>query len=188
MGFFFAHHQQTIFFLRFLSPSSCFPTTSSRRNHFASCATLLNPTAAAAFPSPPTGVPLVKRTPIPSLWCFTVLLVDFVHTWIIHARRLQLLLVNCASALLWPLSGGGGGLLCARSVTVICVVVSAVSMLDLSEQFTPPETAPLALVSLIQAIEKRGTSLSPVSAFPRCTSGPHLPTICLSLSRQRWKV
>uniref|UniRef100_H2TNZ8 Phosphoinositide-3-kinase, regulatory subunit 2 (beta) n=1 Tax=Takifugu rubripes TaxID=31033 RepID=H2TNZ8_TAKRU len=58
----------------------------------------------------------------------------------------------------------------------------AVSMPDLSEQFTPPETAPLALVSLIQAIEKRGTSLSPVSAFPRCTSGPHLPTICLSLS------
>uniref|UniRef100_A0A674N329 Phosphoinositide-3-kinase, regulatory subunit 2 (beta) n=1 Tax=Takifugu rubripes TaxID=31033 RepID=A0A674N329_TAKRU len=42
----------------------------------------------------------------------------------------------------------------------------AVSMPDLSEQFTPPETAPLALVSLIQAIEKRGTSLSPVSAFP----------------------
>ncbi|TNM97849.1 hypothetical protein fugu_014095 [Takifugu bimaculatus] len=32
----------------------------------------------------------------------------------------------------------------------------AVSMPDLSEQFTPPETAPLALVSLIQAIEKRG--------------------------------
>ncbi|KAJ4937167.1 hypothetical protein JOQ06_001748 [Pogonophryne albipinna] len=32
----------------------------------------------------------------------------------------------------------------------------AVSVLDLSEQFTPPETAPTALVSLIQAIEKRG--------------------------------
>ncbi|XP_029930143.1 phosphatidylinositol 3-kinase regulatory subunit beta [Myripristis murdjan] len=32
----------------------------------------------------------------------------------------------------------------------------AVSMPDLSEQFTPPETAPPALVSLIQAIEKRG--------------------------------
>uniref|UniRef100_A0A3P8VUX0 Phosphoinositide-3-kinase, regulatory subunit 2 (beta) n=1 Tax=Cynoglossus semilaevis TaxID=244447 RepID=A0A3P8VUX0_CYNSE len=31
----------------------------------------------------------------------------------------------------------------------------AVSVLDLSEQFTPPETAPPALVSLIQAIEKR---------------------------------
>uniref|UniRef100_A0A667YWI1 Phosphoinositide-3-kinase, regulatory subunit 2 (beta) n=1 Tax=Myripristis murdjan TaxID=586833 RepID=A0A667YWI1_9TELE len=36
----------------------------------------------------------------------------------------------------------------------------AVSMPDLSEQFTPPETAPPALVSLIQAIEKRGTTLS----------------------------
>ncbi|XP_034412214.1 phosphatidylinositol 3-kinase regulatory subunit beta [Cyclopterus lumpus] len=32
----------------------------------------------------------------------------------------------------------------------------AVSVLDLSEQFTPPETAPPALASLIQAIEKRG--------------------------------
>lgn len=32
----------------------------------------------------------------------------------------------------------------------------AVSVPDLSEQFTPPETAPPALVSLIQAIEKRG--------------------------------
>ncbi|KAF3858462.1 hypothetical protein F7725_011663 [Dissostichus mawsoni] len=36
----------------------------------------------------------------------------------------------------------------------------AVSVLDLSEQFTPPETAPTALVSLIQAIEKRGISMS----------------------------
>lgn len=50
--------------------------------------------------------------------------------------------------------------LCARRVTVICVVVSAVSVLDLSEQFTPPETAPPALVNLIQAIEKRGMSMS----------------------------
>ncbi|XP_053738743.1 phosphatidylinositol 3-kinase regulatory subunit beta [Synchiropus splendidus] len=32
----------------------------------------------------------------------------------------------------------------------------AVSVPDLSEQFTPPETAPPALISLIQAIEKRG--------------------------------
>ncbi|XP_022610657.1 phosphatidylinositol 3-kinase regulatory subunit gamma-like isoform X2 [Seriola dumerili] len=32
----------------------------------------------------------------------------------------------------------------------------AVSVLDLSEQFTPPETAPPALVNLIQAIERRG--------------------------------
>uniref|UniRef100_A0A3Q1CTH5 Phosphoinositide-3-kinase, regulatory subunit 2 (beta) n=1 Tax=Amphiprion ocellaris TaxID=80972 RepID=A0A3Q1CTH5_AMPOC len=34
----------------------------------------------------------------------------------------------------------------------------AVSVPDLSEQFTPPETAPPALVSLVQAIEKRGIS------------------------------
>ncbi|KAM3604757.1 uncharacterized protein V6R79_015836 [Siganus canaliculatus] len=32
----------------------------------------------------------------------------------------------------------------------------AVSVLDLSEQFTPPETAPPALVSLVQAVERRG--------------------------------
>uniref|UniRef100_A0A8D0CRX1 Phosphoinositide-3-kinase, regulatory subunit 2 (beta) n=1 Tax=Sander lucioperca TaxID=283035 RepID=A0A8D0CRX1_SANLU len=36
----------------------------------------------------------------------------------------------------------------------------AVSVPDLSEQFTPPETAPPALASLIQAIEKRGISMS----------------------------
>uniref|UniRef100_A0A3Q3FH31 Phosphoinositide-3-kinase, regulatory subunit 2 (beta) n=1 Tax=Labrus bergylta TaxID=56723 RepID=A0A3Q3FH31_9LABR len=35
-----------------------------------------------------------------------------------------------------------------------------VSVPDLSEQFTPPETAPPALVSLIQAIEKRGIDMS----------------------------
>uniref|UniRef100_A0A3P8TDI2 Phosphoinositide-3-kinase, regulatory subunit 2 (beta) n=1 Tax=Amphiprion percula TaxID=161767 RepID=A0A3P8TDI2_AMPPE len=34
----------------------------------------------------------------------------------------------------------------------------AVSVPDLSEQFTPPETAPPALISLVQAIEKRGIS------------------------------
>uniref|UniRef100_A0A673BTY2 Phosphoinositide-3-kinase, regulatory subunit 2 (beta) n=1 Tax=Sphaeramia orbicularis TaxID=375764 RepID=A0A673BTY2_9TELE len=36
----------------------------------------------------------------------------------------------------------------------------AVSVPDLGEQFTPPETAPPVLVSLTQAIEKRGTSAS----------------------------
>ncbi|XP_024908120.1 phosphatidylinositol 3-kinase regulatory subunit beta isoform X2 [Cynoglossus semilaevis] len=53
----------------------------------------------------------------------------------------------------------------------------AVSVLDLSEQFTPPETAPPALVSLIQAIEKRGldsktlyrTVGSPGAESPGCT-------------------
>lgn len=38
------------------------------------------------------------------------------------------------------------------------VVVSADSVPDLSEQFAPPEMAPPALVSLIQAIEKLGRS------------------------------
>lgn len=94
------------------------------------------------------------------------------HVLIVHAPRLQLLLVNCARALPWPLGGGG---LCARSVTVICVVVSAVSMPDLSEQFTPPETAPPALVSLIYAIEKRGTSLSPAGAFRLPLSAASFP-------------
>uniref|UniRef100_A0A8C2Z5W0 Phosphoinositide-3-kinase, regulatory subunit 2 (beta) n=1 Tax=Cyclopterus lumpus TaxID=8103 RepID=A0A8C2Z5W0_CYCLU len=41
----------------------------------------------------------------------------------------------------------------------------AVSVLDLSEQFTPPETAPPALASLIQAIEKRGTSTQSAKVF-----------------------
>lgn len=67
--------------------------------------------------------------------------------------------------------------LCARSVTVICVVVSAVSVPDLSEQFTPPETAPPALVSLIQAIEKRGISVS---------TGQHI--LLLSVSPPRLSV
>ena len=69
--------------------------------------------------------------------------------------------------------GLGGGGLCARSVPVICAVVSAVSMPDLSEQFTPPETAPPALVSLIQAIERRGAS------FPCCLSGLRLSPLQL---------
>uniref|UniRef100_A0A672II89 Phosphatidylinositol 3-kinase regulatory subunit gamma-like n=1 Tax=Salarias fasciatus TaxID=181472 RepID=A0A672II89_SALFA len=40
----------------------------------------------------------------------------------------------------------------------LLLVVSAAPVPDLSEQFTPPETAPPALVSLIQAIEKRETT------------------------------
>lgn len=60
----------------------------------------------------------------------------------------------------------------ARSVTVICVVVSAVPLPDLSEQFTPPETAPPALISLIQAIEKRGISVS---------IEQHMSVVCLRL-------
>uniref|UniRef100_A0A8C9XMB8 Phosphoinositide-3-kinase, regulatory subunit 2 (beta) n=1 Tax=Sander lucioperca TaxID=283035 RepID=A0A8C9XMB8_SANLU len=67
----------------------------------------------------------------------------------------------------------------------------AVSVPDLSEQFTPPETAPPALASLIQAIEKRGISmsigqhfrLSRLSVF----SSPFNclpPAICLLLSCQ----
>ncbi|CAG01965.1 unnamed protein product, partial [Tetraodon nigroviridis] len=52
---------------------------------------------------------------------------------------------------------------------VICVVVSAVSMPDLSEQFTPPETAPPTLVSLIQAVEKRGLESE---ALYRSTDSP----------------
>lgn len=95
-----------------------------------------------------------------TLSCFTVFFADFIYSHnIIHTLYLQLLLVNCAlvSAAAPPLAFWR---LCARSVTVICVVVSAVSVLDLSEQFTPPETAPPSLVSLIQAIEKRGISVS----------------------------
>uniref|UniRef100_A0A671UNZ4 Phosphoinositide-3-kinase, regulatory subunit 2 (beta) n=1 Tax=Sparus aurata TaxID=8175 RepID=A0A671UNZ4_SPAAU len=53
----------------------------------------------------------------------------------------------------------------------------AVSVPDLSEQFTPPETAPPALVSLIQAIEKRGISVS---------TGQHI--LLLSVSPPRLSV
>uniref|UniRef100_A0A7N8XHF2 Phosphoinositide-3-kinase, regulatory subunit 2 (beta) n=1 Tax=Mastacembelus armatus TaxID=205130 RepID=A0A7N8XHF2_9TELE len=65
----------------------------------------------------------------------------------------------------------------------------AVSAPDLSEQFTPPETAPPALVSLIEAIEKRGISTSTsqliwlwcLAVFPSmCDCLP--PAICLLLS------
>lgn len=87
--------------------------------------------------------------------------------------------------------------LCARSVTVIRVVVSAVSVPDLSEQFTPPETAPPALVSLIQAIEKQGICVFPVSLLsvwppsfclhvtcPPCASYPHV-RICVDVEAIR---
>ncbi|TKS80036.1 Phosphatidylinositol 3-kinase regulatory subunit beta [Collichthys lucidus] len=69
--------------------------------------------------------------------------------------------------------------LCARSVTVICVVVSAVSVPDLSEQFTPPETAPPTLVSLIQAIEKRGLDWKTLYR-PTDSSGSDSPVYSLS--------
>uniref|UniRef100_A0A667YPB4 Phosphoinositide-3-kinase, regulatory subunit 2 (beta) n=1 Tax=Myripristis murdjan TaxID=586833 RepID=A0A667YPB4_9TELE len=62
----------------------------------------------------------------------------------------------------------------------------AVSMPDLSEQFTPPETAPPALVSLIQAIEKRGTTLGnpnglkPIRRMKKVSVIIHFVTILLS--------
>uniref|UniRef100_A0A3Q0SXC2 Phosphoinositide-3-kinase, regulatory subunit 2 (beta) n=1 Tax=Amphilophus citrinellus TaxID=61819 RepID=A0A3Q0SXC2_AMPCI len=68
----------------------------------------------------------------------------------------------------------------------------AVPVPDLSEQFTPPETAPPALVSLIQAIEKRGIfiqtsqdihllSLAASAVFPSTCDCLPL-TICFLLS------
>uniref|UniRef100_A0A8C2XR01 Phosphoinositide-3-kinase, regulatory subunit 2 (beta) n=1 Tax=Cyclopterus lumpus TaxID=8103 RepID=A0A8C2XR01_CYCLU len=61
----------------------------------------------------------------------------------------------------------------------------AVSVLDLSEQFTPPETAPPALASLIQAIEKRGTSTQSAKVFicrlSRLSVSPYMCD-CLPLS------
>lgn len=60
------------------------------------------------------------------------------------------------------------------SVTEICAVVSAVPVPDLSEQFTPPETAPPALVGLIQAIEKRGI-------FIQTSQDIHLLSVTLPL-------
>eukprot|EP00064_Thunnus_orientalis_P003747 superscaffoldBa00000318_g3758 len=57
----------------------------------------------------------------------------------------------------------------------------AVSVPDLSEQFTPPETAPPSLVSLIQAIEKRGISVS-ASQLTRLSSRSLRASPSLSLS------
>lgn len=86
----------------------------------------------------------------------------FIYVHIKHTLNVQLLPVNRALVSAAALSASHQRLR-ARSVTVIRVVVSAVSVPDLSEQFTPPETAPSALVSLIQAIEKRGICVVPAS-------------------------
>ncbi|KAE8291081.1 Phosphatidylinositol 3-kinase regulatory subunit beta [Larimichthys crocea] len=55
----------------------------------------------------------------------------------------------------------------------------AVSVPDLSEQFTPPETAPPTLVSLIQAIEKRGLDWKTLYR-PTDSSGSDSPVYSLS--------
>ncbi|XP_067330041.1 phosphatidylinositol 3-kinase regulatory subunit beta isoform X2 [Channa argus] len=57
--------------------------------------------------------------------------------------------------------------------------MSAVSMLDLSEQFTPPETAPPVLISLIQAIEKRGLDFKTLYRTTS-SSGSESPVYSLS--------
>ncbi|XP_060900344.1 phosphatidylinositol 3-kinase regulatory subunit beta [Labrus mixtus] len=56
----------------------------------------------------------------------------------------------------------------------------AVSVPDLSEQFTPPETAPPALVSLIQAIEKRGLDCVTLYRSTSGSSGADSPVYSLS--------
>uniref|UniRef100_A0A665UM53 Phosphatidylinositol 3-kinase regulatory subunit gamma-like n=1 Tax=Echeneis naucrates TaxID=173247 RepID=A0A665UM53_ECHNA len=56
----------------------------------------------------------------------------------------------------------------------------AVSVQDLSEQFTPPETAPPALINLIQDIEKRGISISATPCLSVCLRPS--PAICFLLS------
>ncbi|XP_067330042.1 phosphatidylinositol 3-kinase regulatory subunit beta isoform X3 [Channa argus] len=52
-------------------------------------------------------------------------------------------------------------------------------MLDLSEQFTPPETAPPVLISLIQAIEKRGLDFKTLYRTTS-SSGSESPVYSLS--------
>ncbi|XP_060941164.1 phosphatidylinositol 3-kinase regulatory subunit gamma-like [Limanda limanda] len=56
----------------------------------------------------------------------------------------------------------------------------AVSVLDLSEQFTPPETAPPALTSLIQAIEKRGLDFTTLYRTAVSPSDSESQVYCLS--------
>ncbi|KAL6104356.1 pik3r2 [Pungitius sinensis] len=55
----------------------------------------------------------------------------------------------------------------------------AVSVLDLSEQFTPPETAPPALAGLIQALEKRGLDCK-ILYRTNVSSGSDSPVYSLS--------
>ncbi|XP_076001267.1 phosphatidylinositol 3-kinase regulatory subunit beta [Genypterus blacodes] len=56
----------------------------------------------------------------------------------------------------------------------------AVSVPDLSEQFTPPETAPPALVCLIQAIEKRGLDSKTLYRTTSSSSPSDSPVYSLS--------
>lgn len=104
----------------------------------------------------------------------------FIYVHIKHTLNVQLLPVNRALVSAAALSTSHRRLR-ARSVTVIRVVVSAVSVPDLSEQFTPPETAPPALVSLIQAIEKQG-----ICVFPASLLSVWPPSFCLHVTCPPW--
>eukprot|EP00063_Salmo_salar_P020462 XP_013995297.1 PREDICTED: phosphatidylinositol 3-kinase regulatory subunit gamma-like isoform X2 [Salmo salar] len=52
----------------------------------------------------------------------------------------------------------------------------AVSLLDLTEQFTPPETAPHTLVNLVEAIEKKGLDCKTLYRTPVASSNSESPT------------
>ncbi|CAB1325983.1 unnamed protein product [Coregonus sp. 'balchen'] len=52
----------------------------------------------------------------------------------------------------------------------------AVSLLDLTEQFTPPETAPPTLVNLVMAIEKKGLDCKTLYRTPVASSNSESPT------------
>uniref|UniRef100_A0A8C8HVV9 Phosphoinositide-3-kinase, regulatory subunit 2 (beta) n=1 Tax=Oncorhynchus tshawytscha TaxID=74940 RepID=A0A8C8HVV9_ONCTS len=51
-----------------------------------------------------------------------------------------------------------------------------VSLLDLTEQFTPPETAPHTLVNLVEAIEKKGLDCRTLYRTPVASSNSESPT------------
>ncbi|XP_036841582.1 phosphatidylinositol 3-kinase regulatory subunit gamma isoform X2 [Oncorhynchus mykiss] len=51
-----------------------------------------------------------------------------------------------------------------------------VSLLDLTEQFTPPETAPHTLVNLVEAIEKKGLDCKTLYRTPVASSNSESPT------------
>ncbi|CDQ75643.1 unnamed protein product [Oncorhynchus mykiss] len=57
----------------------------------------------------------------------------------------------------------------------------AVSLLDLTEQFTPPETAPPTLVNLVEAIEKKAHAFHKINTHP-------MPVICVAQHRVRERV
>ncbi|XP_047445038.1 phosphatidylinositol 3-kinase regulatory subunit beta isoform X1 [Mugil cephalus] len=95
---------------------------------------------------------------------------DFPGTYVVYVGPIKMALPSSQPRSQRPLP--------AAPSTELC---QAVSLPDLSEQFTPPETAPPALVDLIQAIEKRGLDCK---ALYRTAGSPGSDSPVYSLSSE----